>query len=1222
MKRVLTSLAAALALAVPALAQVAQIGDTTYADFNSFFTAFQAIAPSETPTTVTLLDDLTGDLAVPGTVPVKEGQTIVFDLNGRTMETALQREGRHYYAIDNYGTLTIKDSSAGQTGTIRARGVKNLDNGKLTIESGTIVSVDANGGACIWNEADVTVKGGTFKTEFVGTPSDEFGPACLNNSGTALVTGGTFHNVNRRTYAIISNKGSIEITPAEGSEVTVFGAHGGLAVDGGTAVVNGGSYSSSDYYGLYVSNDGLGEDPMQAAVTVNDGTFDGKTYSVWVGSDYNDPVNSTIAIKGGTFLKPLHRQDVSRPDAIQVSGGTFSEKLDNAWFADGFIPVENEDGTFGVATGSFAAEIAGVKYLTLQKAFDAATATDTIKLLSSVTDTPRLTLTNGKTVSIDLNGHDIGFVQNGRFQVNGGKLTLTGEGKVYEQAPDYGPILIMGSTEDIADYSVVDVGKDVTLEGWAPLFINNNAGCAYGVKVTMAGTVNSVRDTTGAAGHGVYINGSIKKTEGNVPQITLTETSKVTSIGNGIYAAGYAHWTLAGDVSGADALSIKCGTFDIQGGSYTAKGPFADPAEAHGNGSENTGAAVTITTNDGYAQAPIVMDISGTPTFTSENGYAFYEGIAKKADGTPAATASRAVIAIKGGDFTGSKTNEDVTADIAVTTAENKQVVSGGTFSKPVALAYCAPGYAPKQNADGTYSVVGWYETGVDTNDDGVADAWTIRNEGDLAAFRDKVNSTVTFAGCTVTLTADLDLSDMGTWIPIGEGNAGGASKNGGFFAGTFEGGKHLIANLHVSETKLAEGAGLFGWVRGATIRNLRVSGSILANVNGAAGIIGVVESDYVGNLSTTIENVHNVGDTVRGSKAGGIVGDIRRGGTVTIAGCTNAAAVTASINHSDQVDALCAGGIVGNAGGTSVAISGCSNSGAVTATPDEEGWTAETPTYAGGIVGRMGTGTLAAGNGDNTGAVSASGAGTVGQGAILGGMVAGTHPVVELALSQEEAEGGRATLFTGTSLDDASGLEVVPVLPEGMDEPDDFVVTLEDELFYCDLLYLADRVAGESEGVTFDANAQQALLNAAGGSMHGNIAVSGRTAVDKPLTTAQVNEALACFEGSGLIVVEGSLEGEKTLVVAYDFGITDVRVTGTGDLVVEVAAQDMSGRPLAFAEGATLSLRNGETALAATPATVEGVTTLTVPAANVPAGNLALSVSVAPAAAEEAPAN
>lgn len=648
MKRVLTSLAAALALAVPALAQVAQIGDTTYADFNSFFTAFQAIAPSETPTTVTLLDDLTGDLAVPGTVPVKEGQTIVFDLNGRTMEAALQREGRHYYTIDNYGTLTIKDSSAGQTGTIRARGVQNLGNGKLTIEGGTIVSVDANGGACVWNEADVTIAGGTFTTEFVGTSSDSFGPGCLNNSGTALVTGGTFHNVNRRTYAIISNMGSIEITPAEGAEVKVFGAHGGLGVDGGTAVVNGGSYSSSDFYGLYVSNDGLGADPMQAAVSVNDGTFDGKSYSVWVGSDYNNPVNSTIAIKGGTYTSIM------------------------------------------------------------QDAFE--------------------------EVAID-----------------------------------------------------------------------------------------------------------------------------------------------------------------------------------HPGGAVGTGAALSVSTADGYGATTI--DIQGG-TFVSANGPAIYEYAAPTIVGGEA-PASQVTLAISDGTFTA----DGEYGALLLTAMDNPQVISGGTFSTAVPEEFCTAGYASKQNADGTYSVVGWYESGVDLDADGVADAWVIRNEGDLAAFRDKVNGNVTFAGCTVTLAANLDLAGV-AWIPIGEGNAGGSSKNGGFFAGTFEGGDHLIANLFVSESKADEGAGLFGWVRGATIRNLRVSGSTLSNANGAAG----------------------------------------------------------------------------------------------------------------------------------------------------------THPIVELALSQEEAEGGRATLFTGTSLDDASGLEVVPVLPEGMDEPDDFVVTLEDGLFYCDLLYLADRVAGESEGVTFDANAQQAL--------------------------------------------------------------------------------------------------------------------------------------------------
>ena len=1045
MKRVCISLAAALALAVPSLAQVAQIGDTTYADFNSFFTAFQAIAASETPTTVTLLDDLTGDLAVPGTVPVKEGQAIVFDLNGRTMETALQREGRHYYAIDNYGTLTIKDSSAGQTGTIRARGVKNLDNGKLTIESGTIVSVDANGGACIWNEADVTVKGGTFTTKFVGTSSDEFGPGCLNNSGTALVTGGTFHNVNRRTYAIISNKGSIEITPAEGSEVKVFGAHGGLAVDGGTAVVNGGSYSSSDYYGLYVSNDGLGANPMQAAVTVNGGTFDGKSYSVWVGSDYNDPVNSTIAIKGGTFLKPLHRQDVSRHNALQVSGGTFSQPLELGYCADGYIPEVNaETGTYGVTGGTYVAAIETAEgvagYKALQEAFVAATEGQTVTLIAdvdcsdtgvkvgktvtfdlngrtlslanigtgnlnigvgatltlmdsaepepdkdhpvtdgtgggkivathdydtsygygiinisagatfvlesglidTVRETPvnngqfgvmvagtgkatingghiragwyaiagngsdktepgttivvnggilestadyaiyhpqagKLTIAGGtvagaagglsinrgsatitggtvtskgngdtgewpdgtsgqsnaaitvgaeygdvaldisgdatvtapagvpaisvpdsanaqdiaisggtfsqplelgycadgyiptaitegdvttygvkatdavaviakddgtytecasipqavgfvpanvpttitvlrditncdqteieanKNVSIDLNGHDIGFVQGekgipdsyGYFSVNGGALTLTGKGKVYEQGPYYGAILIKGSTENVADYSVVDVGKDVTLEGWAPLFIDNNDGCAYGVKVTMAGTANSVKDASGVTGACVYINGTIQKTEGNVPQITIAETADFTSDGAGIYAAGYAEWTIRGGAwtAGEEALSIKCGTFDIQGGSYTAKGPFDDPADANGNGSESTGAAVSITTNSAYAQKTNVTITGGT--FISENGYAFYEGIAKKADGTLAAKASTAVIAIQGGTFVGNAEK----GPIMIATAKDKQVITGGYFSAMPPTEFLADGVVSIKDA-------------------------------------------------------------------------------------------------------------------------------------------------------------------------------------------------------------------------------------------------------------------------------------------------------------------------------------------------------------------------------------------------------------------------------------------------------------------------------------------------------------------------------------------
>lgn len=291
---------------------VAAIGSTQY---DSIQDAVDAAGKGDVVT-------LIGDVYLTETVNVAEGKDITLDLNGKKITVYKDESaGRSLYAINNYGTFTLIDSVG--NGSITARGIQNLENGNMTVESGKIIACDTNGGACIWNEANVVINGGTFETLHVGTANDNVGIGCLNNSGTALVTGGTFNDVNKRTYAIIST-GHIEITPAEGKTVTVNGAHGALAVDSGTAVVNGGSYTSTDYYGLYVSNDGMGEDPMIAAVTVNDGTFIGKAYSVWIGSDYNDPVNSTIQINGGTYEKPINTQENTRENAIIVYGGTFN----------------------------------------------------------------------------------------------------------------------------------------------------------------------------------------------------------------------------------------------------------------------------------------------------------------------------------------------------------------------------------------------------------------------------------------------------------------------------------------------------------------------------------------------------------------------------------------------------------------------------------------------------------------------------------------------------------------------------------------------------------------------------------------------------------------------------------------------------------------------------------------------------------------------------------
>ena len=56
-------------------------------------------------------------------------------------------------------------------------------------------------------------------------------------------------------------------------------------------------------------------------------------------------------------------------------------------------------------------------------------------------------------------------------------LNLTGEGKIYEEEPYFGPVMMYGTGTVQADYTVVNVGSDVTLEGWSgPVSYTHLAG--------------------------------------------------------------------------------------------------------------------------------------------------------------------------------------------------------------------------------------------------------------------------------------------------------------------------------------------------------------------------------------------------------------------------------------------------------------------------------------------------------------------------------------------------------------------------------------------------------------------------------------------------------------------------------------------------------------------------------------------------------------------------
>lgn len=299
-----------------------------------------------------------------------------------------------------------------------------------------------------------------------------------------------------------------------------------------------------------------------------------------------------------------------------------------------------------------------------------------IKLAKSISLTETMEVKGGKSVVIDMNGYDITATSSAAFKIENGSLRITGNGTVSGgTGSDYKLVYLLGSKESsAANYSTLTVDENVTVkctDGYA-VMISSNEGCAYGVVINIAGKLE-------AHYGGLYVNGMIKCLEGNVPVISTTASSIIKSEGVGIYAAGFAKWTLNGniDATGGEAVSVKSGIFEIAGGKYKASGEYADPAVANGNGTEETGAAISITSNDGYAKK-IQVTISGG-TFESVNGNALYEGIAKNGD-VSAAAKSFATVSVTDGTFSGNEQKEA----IAITTADNKAVISGGTFSNSV----------------------------------------------------------------------------------------------------------------------------------------------------------------------------------------------------------------------------------------------------------------------------------------------------------------------------------------------------------------------------------------------------------------------------------------------------------------------------------------------------------------------------------------------------------
>lgn len=340
------------------------------------------------------------------------------------------------------------------------------------------------------------------------------------------------------------------------------------------------------------------------------------------------------------------------------------------------------------------AKIGNRYFDSLEDAINAASSTDVINLTSNVTLDETLNI--NKTVNINLNGKTIQADEK-VFMVHGGSLNLSGTGVIRETKPNYGAIVMQGSDDsNKKDFTTISVGSGVTLEGWSGIFINHYNKTGYGILVNMNGSINAVNDVNGGTGIGIYVNGNIQH-ENNSPTINLSDTVRITSTGNGIYAAGYSTYNINGAyIEGKESgLGIKAGIFNILDGTIVGSGEDKTPTSGNNNGIKPTGVAIQIESNPGYAGNIELYIKNGT--INSKNSNVIYEYTA----GSSSTQVKE--INISGGKFS-SNAGKSVFLLSESLKSTHPKFISGGTYSSDPE-SYLKPGYSVEKNKNSLYEV-------------------------------------------------------------------------------------------------------------------------------------------------------------------------------------------------------------------------------------------------------------------------------------------------------------------------------------------------------------------------------------------------------------------------------------------------------------------------------------------------------------------------------------
>ncbi len=507
---------------------VARIGSKYYE------TLADAIRLAANGKTITLLDNVTEN------VEIKANKKLTLDLNGFTLSGGT---GTAKAALYNLGTITIQDTSAAKTGTI-----KRDDTGTVGETSYYVIR---NQGTMTIESGIVTNNSGYRKTNPTGSMvgSSLICNGDCDEGGTLTIKGGTFTQNN---FIAIKN-----------------GVLGVLKVTGGTITSNHSAIQNwfeADITGGKITGQ-LWTDAWEEGKSVGKTTIGGDaTFAGEIVMDITGSVAPTLAINGGNLNVTRWRITNAAAKAgakPAVSGGTFSSAVKEEYCATGYIPKDNGDGTYGVKEGVYVAKVDNVKYETLQAAIDAAKGNSTVRLLANVTLTETAVFPAGKTVHLNLVGHNI--------TATGTALRINGTTDIQST----GGVGTIESTGNVA----VAVGNNASLTVYSGTLKGREGAVITGTST--GAKIEIKKNATLIATDNAVIAGNGSQRDGNPNTILVRGGTFIGGIvTDGYIACGiYAPWndnvTVSGgtfNITNGAGIVARAGTVKVTGGTFNCTG--------------------------------------------------------------------------------------------------------------------------------------------------------------------------------------------------------------------------------------------------------------------------------------------------------------------------------------------------------------------------------------------------------------------------------------------------------------------------------------------------------------------------------------------------------------------------------------------------------------------------------------------------------------------------